>query len=512
MLQASRPLTKLFMVIILARMGLILVQVTVAANETTATDPTAVAGSAQARFSTLTDLPVVSSTSITSLTHLIYLPFIVGNAAPGTPPPAPEVLPPPELLSPPEASVESEPVFDWSDVSKATSYVFQLSDQADFSNMIVHQTVTNSHYPLTMPVNGLHYWRVMAQNSTLQSDFSAVRSIQLSASLLTTPTLLGPADGSPQARPSFDWTDVSEATAYHIQVADNSDFIAPYIDQALTNSEFSFTSVISGAHYWRVYATDGENSSPWSVIRAIELVEYAADTDGDNLPNGWELHGYDHGSDGTIDVDLPNLGADYLHKDVYVEMDYMVKNSLTYPLAPNQAVIDRIEKVFVNAPVPNPDGVDGINLHLELADEVPFVDSIPWDNGNIGQFYELKAENFEPHREPVYHYMIWGHRYANHNSQKPFAIGISTKVPGPDFLVTLGSFDGGTDDEKVGAFVHEFGHNLGLAHGGNNTKNYKPNYLSSMNYWWAIDGVSYNGEQVFGYQPFNLPSLNESSL
>ncbi|MFO1002330.1 MAG: M66 family metalloprotease [Planctomycetaceae bacterium] len=47
-----------------------------------------------------------------------------------------------------------------------------------------------------------------------------------------------------------------------------------------------------------------------------------------------------------------------------------------------------------------------------------------------------------------------------------------------DFIVTLGQWGGGTggtDDEKVGTFIHELGHTLGLTHGGSDHVNFKPN-------------------------------------
>ncbi|WP_432924099.1 hypothetical protein ACQPZZ_28530 [Microbispora sp. CA-135349] len=39
------------------------------------------------------------------------------------------------------------------------------------------------------------------------------------------------------------------------------------------------------------------------------------------------------------------------------------------------------------------------------------------------------------------------------------------------------------------SFVHELGHALGLAHGGHDHVNYKPNYLSVMNYAYSSIGI-----------------------
>jgi len=61
-------------------------------------------------------------------------------------------------------------------------------------------------------------------------------------------------------------------------------------------------------------------------------------------------------------------------------------------------------------------------------------------------------------------------------------------------VVTLGGFPShGTSDAKVGTFIHEFGHDLGQRHGGDNDQNFKPNYLSVMNYAFQIGGVPRTG-------------------
>jgi hypothetical protein len=79
----------------------------------------------------------------------------------------------------------------------------------------------------------------------------------------------------------------------------------------------------------------------------------------------------------------------------------------------------------------------------------------------------------------------------------------------------LGCFDDGigTIDQQAGTFMHELGHNLGLAHGGSDEVNYKPNYLSVMNYSFQMGGLIINGvEGHYDYSRFELPILNESQL
>ncbi|MFT3969368.1 MAG: hypothetical protein QM695_03585 [Micropruina sp.] len=105
--------------------------------------------------------------------------------------------------------------------------------------------------------------------------------------------------------------------------------------------------------------------------------------------------------------------------------------------------------------------------------------------------------------------MIWGNGYDGDTSS-----GNAFAIPSDSFLVTLGRWPGGgTPDQRVGTFIHEFGHALGQKHGGNDHANYKPNYLSVMNYSFQTSGVlKTNGSKYFGYSSFTLPSLNEKKL
>jgi len=237
-------------------------------------------------------------------------------------------------------------------------------------------------------------------------------------------------------------------------------------------------------------------------------VDPAGDEDGDGLPNGWEINGYDANADGIVDIDLPALGANYQHKDIFVEMDYMYRDTATYGLAPSQAVLDEIVAVFASAPVSNPDGVDGINIHLDLDNQVAYDNDL---NNVYTEFYNLKAANFDPTRTAVYHYMIWADRYSGGTSS-----GLSFGIPATDFIVTLGGWNsgtGGTDNQKIGTFIHELGHNLNLTHGGSDHTNYKPNYLSVMNYRFQTSGVYRDGSWGnFDYQRFYLPALDEMDL
>src|SRR5690606_8136114 len=143
------------------------------------------------------------------------------------------------------------------------------------------------------------------------------------------------------------------------------------------------------------------------------------------------------------------------------EMDYMVNNAVPNGLAPNQNVIDGIIDVFENADVSNPDGSMGIDIYLELSNQVPLdLDLNPY----AAEFYAIKgnAANFNVERTILFHYMIWANAYGGGTSS-----GVSMGIPAADFIVTLGPAWGVVPDGyKIGTFVHELGHNLNLTHGG----------------------------------------------
>jgi hypothetical protein len=246
----------------------------------------------------------------------------------------------------------------------------------------------------------------------------------------------------------------------------------------------------------------------------------AADADGDQLLDGWEANGYDADGDGVIDVDLPAFGASVVRKDLFVEMDYMGAESVCPCRLPQAAELNRIVAVFAAAPgARNPNRQTGIALHLDAGTargstfNLGGGNLVPVDsdlNPVVPQFAAIKAANFDPRRARIFYYMIWADGYDGGGSS-----GNAFAIPNDSFLVSLGAFPGhGTANHNVGTFIHEFGHALGQRHGGNDDENYKPNYLSVMNYAYQLTGVPRTGTVPpnFGYSSAVLPTLHEAAL
>jgi hypothetical protein len=73
-------------------------------------------------------------------------------------------------------------------------------------------------------------------------------------------------------------------------------------------------------------------------------------------------------------LDLPAMGADPNHKDIFVQADYMVDRGICLPFIgcfgghshkPKLDAIAAVTQAFANAPVTNPDGTTGIRLHVD---------------------------------------------------------------------------------------------------------------------------------------------------
>jgi len=271
-----------------------------------------------------------------------------------------------------------------------------------------------------------------------------------------------------------------------------------------------------------------------------------ADSDGDALLDDWETNGIDYDNDGVVDLDLPAMGADPQHKDIFVEIDYMVLSGAGgHTHKPKADALQIVIDAFDTAPVTNPDGTTGIHIHIDAGSDTimdPVTNAL-WGSrsesdalahqANLGTttaspqcryqwtaFDALKgvgtAGNFSVLRADVFHYCIFAHNLASTPCNMGSTSGIARDIPSSDFIVSLGGWTGsvGTVNQQAGTLMHELGHNLGLFHGGDDPAgNYEPNYLSIMNYAFQTRGLRISGaDGNFDYSRFQLPGLNENTL
>jgi hypothetical protein len=93
---------------------------------------------------------------------------------------------------------------------------------------------------------------------------------------LPAPSLIAPAADArfaPGTNITFDWSDVTGAASYTIQIDDSNSFPAPLIvGQTVTASQFSTSTLPTTTMWWRVRANNASgNPGTWSAVRRFEV-------------------------------------------------------------------------------------------------------------------------------------------------------------------------------------------------------------------------------------------------
>lgn len=238
------------------------------------------------------------------------------------------------------------------------------------------------------------------------------------------------------------------------------------------------------------------------------------DTDGDGLPDDWEIYGIDG-------VDLKSLGADPTRKDIFVYYDWLKSGSHDHDPHNLVVVIDAFAK-------------QGIYLHIVRGQAIAeglthrVIDN--WD-----EFDSIKNSYFPPKYRRIFHYCLFGHKlWPNEEGKYPSGVSknlVDFRAGASDFMVTISNWENYLESEQkdinyryyiyAGTFMHELGHNLGLGHGGmvvdsegNSTGQadhtlYKPNHLSVMNYVFQTRGLDIGKNfPILDYSNFRVDDIN----
>ena len=222
----------------------------------------------------------------------------------------------------------------------------------------------------------------------------------------------------------------------------------------------------------------------------VEVID--ADSDGDALLDGWETRGLDTNGDKSVDVNLPQQGADPRRHDLFVEIDCMadrggdgdLDDESDHSHCPNKAALEDVIRAFANAPAgprtSNPDGSTGVQLHLDTGtlfggtvvkvnggvsgsygplgdggDEIAETADnriVDWDgaSGSPGMsFYDLKAANFDARRRFAYRYAVFAHTTNARKAVNDCTSGWAEDAPANDFFVSLGGLRDDNDDGTI---------------------------------------------------------------
>lgn len=297
---------------------------------------------------------------------------------------------------------------------------------------------------------------------------------------------------------------------------------------------------ITGAPYLETL----DNASNLAEGLELAVTTCAADTDGDGLFDDWETDGYDANGDGIVDLDLPAMGADPMHKDLFLQVDWMPGRRaarcrfLQYcertddPQLPSTDALAEVGDAFARAPVSNPDREDGIKLHIDAGRLTPDRYGVPEgfrQGGEAGtyrhllyqpdvdaeevtsQMSKLRMLELGEGRSAGFTWAYYGHVVAIDERSRSDLLGYAPGTPGDKVFIS-GLLMTETREESLTLF-HELGHTLGLRHGGDDDINYKPNYPSVMNYEFALgDGVPTDDGPVLDFSSYDFAPLDESEL
>ena len=182
----------------------------------------------------------------------------------------------PVLISPASASQNvAIPVdLQWSSISGALVYEYQLDINSNFTNPIIGNTTQLTVSVPSLMGGTIYYWRVRANNGSGYSPWSAVWVFTSQISI-DVPQLQSPTNNS-TAQPlnlTLNWNDVSNATSYEYQYSTSSSF-ATYNTANTTQSQAQISGLSPNTtYYWRVKANNGSNYSAWSNVWSFTTIE-----------------------------------------------------------------------------------------------------------------------------------------------------------------------------------------------------------------------------------------------
>jgi hypothetical protein len=194
------------------------------------------------------------------------------------------------------------------------------------------------------------------------------------------------------------------------------------------------------------------------------------------------------------------LGANPDHKDIFVEVDY-ASAALRQNVACSE--LDAIVAAFAAAPVSNPDGQTGIDLHIDAGIACP---SRSYDLGGSRVFSAgacpsagatLQSIELPESRAGTFHIAGFSPTCGGGGGE-----GGAGALHG----VKMAIFTDGFSFAHV--LMHELGHNLGLDH----PILSQPNRISTMNTRLFASNTGNSATEVLDYQRISLPALDENNL
>jgi hypothetical protein len=190
----------------------------------------------------------------------------------------------PVLLGPPDRIIEQPTTveFRWRPTNHAESYRLEIATDDSFQIQTYGDGTIFDTARVVGPIPGLtqYYWRLRAQNPADTSIYTATRTFHTT---IGTPQFLSPADRAVD-RPLevlLSWSPVPGAARYRVQVATDSLFAHPLVDDSLVASAGRSVGPLDRftRYFWRVRAktADGISTGAYARTQSFTTVPFASE-------------------------------------------------------------------------------------------------------------------------------------------------------------------------------------------------------------------------------------------
>lgn len=258
----------------------------------------------------------------------------------------------------------------------------------------------------------------------------------------------------------------------------------------------------------------------------------AADTDGDGLRDDWEIFGV-HTASGDEDLPsysdpwTPGPAADPTRMDLFVELDWMAgQDGDPNHYRVTDAALQRLTDAMRDH--------GGVAIHVDVGQmgtrasrggqSIAYQSSFYFTGTAPLSMQDVWADSaqFSASRLHLFAFGVLVDRFAPYRSttgemRRLFENGrivadssVWNPRYSPGFIICNGTGIYNRAPKQASILMHEIGHCLHLHHGGSVDTNNKPNYISVMNYMYALPTLSDTGD--IDYSNGSLAPLDENAL